>query len=205
MNPLAEFAPHAIVVIAYLLGSIPFGLVLARLVGGVDIRNQGSGNIGATNVLRSVGKKIGALALILDMIKGTIPVVVALFLFEPPSIIPALTGLAAFLGHLFPLYLKFKGGKGVATGLGIFFALSPITGGVAVVAWLGSAVIFRFSSASSLAAFAVMPITLTVLGDTNALMVSAVTTPLVFWRHRPNIKRLLEGTEPRIGKKGPPP
>ncbi len=187
---------------AYLLGALPFGLLVAQLYGVGDIRNQGSGNIGATNVLRSAGKSAALLALILDMAKGGLPVVVARLLeMESPLFLPAMA-LAAFLGHLFPVYLKFRGGKGVATGLGIYLAWNPWIGLTALLIWLASAWLFRFSSLAALIAFAALPLLFFLGDDGTALPLSIVITLLVFLRHRSNIQRLIQGQEPKIGRKG---
>ncbi|MBF0109039.1 MAG: glycerol-3-phosphate 1-O-acyltransferase PlsY [Magnetococcales bacterium] len=195
--------PHGMLVAsAYLLGSIPFGLLMGWLFGSGDIRKQGSGNIGATNVLRTTGKKAAFLALLLDMAKGGVAVAIGIHLFPPiPGLVPALA-LAAFAGHLYPIYLGFSGGKGVATALGIFLAWTPVAGVSILLTWLVVAAVMKFSSLAALIAFMVLPILEYVLDKPEALMVSLIVTPAIFWRHRENISRLLHGTEPRIGKKG---
>ncbi|MBF0455936.1 MAG: glycerol-3-phosphate 1-O-acyltransferase PlsY [Magnetococcales bacterium] len=191
-----------LVLASYLIGAIPFGLLIVRRLGGGDIRQQGSGNIGATNVLRTVGKKAGAAALLLDMAKGGIPVLACQMLYGPTSQLTLLCGLAAFLGHLYPVYLGFKGGKGVATALGVLMAWSPAAAALTLLLWLISAKGFKISSLAALIAFAALPLVLFLLGEpTDLLWASGVLTPLVFWRHRANIQRLLAGTEPRIGRK----
>jgi acyl phosphate:glycerol-3-phosphate acyltransferase len=186
---------------SYLIGAVPFGLLLVRILGGGDIRKQGSGNIGATNVLRSVGKKAGAAALILDMAKGAIPVLIAKAMYGPEHNITLFCALAAFLGHLYPVYLGFKGGKGVATALGVLMAWVPLAAVIALLVWLLAAKTFKISSLAALIAFGVLPVVLALLGESTPLLATAVLTPLVFWRHRANIQRLFAGTEPRIGKK----
>ncbi|MEG3638162.1 glycerol-3-phosphate 1-O-acyltransferase PlsY [Magnetococcus sp. PR-3] len=200
----ALFSPTALLAIfgAYLLGAIPFGLVIARLWGAGDIRTQGSGNIGATNVLRTAGKLPGLLTLILDIGKGAMATAVGIGLFGWESPITAAMALLSFMGHLFPIYLGFKGGKGVATGLGVFLMLTPMVGLLAVASWIIAAVLFRISSLSALLAFALMPVFQYLYGTQPAMVVAAIVVPTVFWKHRQNIQRILAGTEPRIGKKG---
>lgn len=186
---------------AYLLGAIPFGLLVARLAGAGDVRQQGSGNIGATNVLRTAGKTAGAIVLLLDVGKGALPVFIAIFLAGRESPWVTACGLAAFLGHLFPLYLKFRGGKGVATGLGIWLALTPWVGGALLVVWLAVAKYFRTSSLAALTAFGVLPIALYAMGEGQYLPLALTMVLLIFWKHLENIRRLLAGSEPCIGRK----
>ena len=190
----------------YLLGSIPFGLLLARLFGAGDIRRQGSGNIGATNVLRTAGRTAGAAALLLDGAKGWLPVALAVRGLGADAAVVVATAVAAFLGHLFPVWLGFKGGKGVATGLGVFVAWTPVPALLAMLCWLGTAALFRFSSLASLAAFAALPVFIFLLTPEAARAVAlpgAIVIALgVFGRHHSNIRRLLAGTESRIGQKG---
>jgi acyl phosphate:glycerol-3-phosphate acyltransferase len=191
----------AIIVTSYLIGAIPFGLLLVRLLGGGDIRQQGSGNIGATNVLRAVGKKAGATALLLDMAKGAIPVLVARNLYGLEDPVTLFCALAAFLGHLYPVYLGFRGGKGVATALGVLIAWVPIAAAISLLIWLIAAKLFKYSSLAALIAFAALPLVLTLLGESLPVLATTVLTPLIFWRHRANIQRLISGMEPRIGQK----
>lgn len=186
---------------AYLLGSIPFGLLVGRLIGAGDIRHQGSGNIGATNVLRSGGRVAGAITLLLDMLKGAIPILLARLWLGEDTFSTAAIALAAFLGHLYPIYLGFKGGKGVATGLGIFLAWTPQAGLFALLAWIIAMFIWRISSVASLLAFLLLPALLFNQTSRAAMATSLIILPLVFWRHRANIKRLSTGTERPIGKK----
>ncbi|MBF0589720.1 MAG: glycerol-3-phosphate 1-O-acyltransferase PlsY [Magnetococcales bacterium] len=187
---------------AYLLGAVPFGLLVAQLHGVRDLRQRGSCNIGATNVLRLAGKRAGIMALLLDMAKGGIPVVAARMVEgEGDLLLPAMA-LAAFFGHLFPIYLKFKGGKGVATALGIHLAWVFWAGAAALLIWLGTAFLFRYSSVAALVAFALLPVLLFFGGTQSAFYVSIVITLLVFVRHRANIQRLIQGQEPKIGRKG---
>jgi glycerol-3-phosphate acyltransferase PlsY len=186
---------------AYLLGSIPFGLLIARWTGGGDIRHQGSGNIGATNVLRTAGKAAGAATLVLDMGKGALAILAAQRLGLSESGMAAI-GLTAFAGHLFPLFLGFRGGKGVAIAFGIFLAWTPWVGLLSLLVWLGTFWGFNISSLSALAAFAVLPVALFLqvrLGP--AFLAGCVVALFIFWRHRDNIQRLLNGTEPRIGRR----
>jgi acyl phosphate:glycerol-3-phosphate acyltransferase len=194
----------ALVVASYLIGAIPFGLLLTRMLGVGDIRTQGSGNIGATNVLRIAGKKAGIAALLLDMGKGGLPVVAAILLYGEQSTTTLLCALGAFLGHLYPVYLGFNGGKGVATALGLFIAWTPLGAAMALMVWLFCAKIFKISSLAALLAFAALPPTLYLLNEPTPLMAVAVITPLIYWRHRANIQRLIAGTEPRIGQKSEP-
>jgi glycerol-3-phosphate acyltransferase PlsY len=190
----------ATAVLAYLLGAVPFGLVMARLFGLGDIRQIGSGNIGATNVLRTGSKPAAALTLVLDAGKGGIAVLVARALVAEDA--AQVAGFAAFLGHCFPVYLGFKGGKGVATFLGTLLALFWPAGIAACLTWLLTAAISRISSLSALVAAAMTPVWVSVLGMPQAGLVTALLAALIFMRHDANIKRLLKGEEPRIGRKG---
>jgi len=190
----------ATAVLAYLLGAVPFGLVMARLFGLGDIRQIGSGNIGATNVLRTGSKPAAALTLVLDAGKGGIAVLVARALVAEDA--AQVAGFAAFLGHCFPVYLGFKGGKGVATFLGTLLALFWPAGIAACLTWLLTAAISRISSLSALVAAAMAPVWVSVLGMPQAGLVTALLAALIFMRHDANIKRLLKGEEPRIGRKG---
>jgi acyl phosphate:glycerol-3-phosphate acyltransferase len=184
---------------AYLLGSIPFGLVLTRMAGLGDIRAIGSGNIGATNVLRTGKKGLAAATLLLDGGKGWLAVA---WIQGYGHGGVAVAGLAVFLGHLFPFWLRFKGGKGVATGFGVFFALAWPLGAICCAAWLLTAVVFRFSSLAALVAYALAPVAAYLLtGSWKTAALALVIAALVYWKHRANISRLLKGEEPRIGKK----
>ncbi|MBF0155353.1 MAG: glycerol-3-phosphate 1-O-acyltransferase PlsY [Magnetococcales bacterium] len=188
--------------LAYLIGAIPFGLIVGRMVGAGDIRTQGSGNIGATNVLRVAGRRAGAVALFLDIGKGALVAGSAAWLFGSDSVVAAAAVLSAFLGHLYPVYLRFRGGKGVAVALGALLAWTPLSGLLMAVTWLGMAKLVRISSLSALTAFVVGPLSLGWLpAPPLAPVVHGAITLLVFWRHRANIRRLLTGTEPRIGQK----
>ena len=190
----------ATAVLAYLLGAVPFGLVMARLFGLGDIRQIGSGNIGATNVLRTGSKPAAALTLVLDAGKGGIAVLVARALVAEDA--AQVAGFAAFLGHCFPVYLGFKGGKGVATFLGTLLALFWPAGIAACLTWLLTAAISRISSLSALVAAAMAPVWVSVLGMPQAGLVTALLAALIFMRHDANIRRLLKGEEPRIDRKG---
>lgn len=186
-------------VIAYLAGSIPFGIVMARLFGLGDLRKIGSGNIGATNVLRTGNKLAAFLTLILDAGKGGFAVLIARALLADDA--GQIAGFAAFLGHCFPIYLGFKGGKGVATWLGTLFALAWPVGLAAGVTWLVTAGIFRISSLAALVAALLTPLWAWLLGFPTMIALLVALGILIFVRHHQNIARLLAGTESRIGKK----
>jgi acyl phosphate:glycerol-3-phosphate acyltransferase len=185
-------------VLAYLLGSIPFGVVITRALGLGDLRAIGSGNIGATNVLRTGNKRAAALTLALDAAKGAVAVLVARAVLADP-LAAALAGLGAFLGHLFPVWLRFRGGKGVATFLGLLLALAPPVGLIACATWLAAAFAFRVSSLSALIAAGTAPIWLWAIGPVEHVWLGVVLALLILARHHANIRRLAAGTEPRIG------
>ncbi|RUW51045.1 MULTISPECIES: glycerol-3-phosphate 1-O-acyltransferase PlsY [unclassified Mesorhizobium] len=186
-------------VFGYLLGSIPFGLLLTRAAGLGDVRKIGSGNIGATNVLRTGNKGLAAATLLLDALKGTAAVLIAGH-FAPETAVWA--GLGAFLGHLFPAWLGFKGGKGVATYLGVLIGLAWQVALIFAVVWLVMAFLFRFSSLAALAAAVVVPIALYVMSTPQVAALFVVMSIIVFIKHRANISRLMAGTEGKIGAKG---
>lgn len=194
-------------VAAYLLGSVPFGIVMARVFGLGDLRKIGSGNIGATNVLRTGNKLAAFLTLILDAGKGAIAVGIAWALFgqagQQPHLLDVaqVAGLFAFLGHLFPVYLRFKGGKGVATFLGTLLALSFPVGLAACATWLVAAALTRYSSAAALCSAAFSAIWIFALDRGDMLILVAIFTVLIYIRHAANIKRLKDGTETKIGAK----
>jgi acyl phosphate:glycerol-3-phosphate acyltransferase len=190
-------------VFGYILGSIPFGLVLTRLTGGPDLRAIGSGNIGATNVLRTGKKGLAAATLALDLLKGTAAVYFAGFVFGHEAALVA--GLAAFLGHLFPVWLGFKGGKGVATYLGVLLGLAPVYVVAFGVVWLSVAYFTRYSSLAALAASVVTPLALAIGGRTGTAALFVVLSAMLWFMHRPNISRLLAGTEGKIGEKSASP
>jgi glycerol-3-phosphate acyltransferase PlsY len=185
-------------VFVYILGSIPFGLLLTRFAGLGDIRAIGSGNIGATNVLRTGNKKLAAATLFLDGFKGTLAVLIARHFGDPA---PYCAGFAVFLGHLFPVWLKFRGGKGVATGLGVLLGEFFPLGALACATWLLVAFVGRTSSLAALAAFAIAPSAALLIGHFNLAILAFFIAALVFWKHEANIARLRAGTEPKIGKK----
>ena len=188
----------------YALGSVPFGLLLTRLGGAGDLRHIGSGSIGATNVLRTGRKGLAAATLVLDLAKGAAAVLLARQLTGEPQAAATgalLGGLGAVLGHMFPVWLKFRGGKGVATGFGVLLAAMPLVGAIAALVWLGVAAAVRISSASALAAAAATPIVAWLLGrPPQAVAAVLAIAVLVVIRHHANIARLLAGTEPRIGR-----
>jgi glycerol-3-phosphate acyltransferase PlsY len=192
------FLPLAFV-IGYLLGSIPFGLVLTKLAGTPDLRSIGSGNIGATNVLRTGRKGLAAATLILDMLKGTAAVVIAGYLSGPNAAMVA--ALGAFLGHLFPVWLQFRGGKGVAVYIGILLGLFWPAAVVFCLIWLAMAFAFRYSSLAALAASFITPFFLLWFGHPALAALFALLTLLLFYVHRENISRLRAGTEGKIGQK----
>jgi acyl phosphate:glycerol-3-phosphate acyltransferase len=189
---LAAFA------IGYIFGSIPFGLVLTRLAGLGDVRAIGSGNIGATNVLRTGRKGLAAATLIGDALKGTAAVLLMGYVWGPNAAI--LAALGAFLGHLFPVWLGFKGGKGVATFIGCLIGLKPVAALAFCLIWLASAAVARYSSVSGLVASALTPLMLWWLGERQMAELFVVLAVLLWWKHRENIRRLISGTESRIGK-----
>jgi glycerol-3-phosphate acyltransferase PlsY len=185
--------------IGYALGAIPFGLLFTRIAGLGDVRAIGSGNIGATNVLRTGRKGLAFATLLGDALKGTAAVLIAAQLGEGPALA---AGLGAFLGHLFPVWLGFKGGKGVATLIGLLIAFSPAALLAFALVWLGLAFAFKYSSLSALAASAVTPLVLWALGMPAVALLFVVLGCLLWWKHTPNIQRLAAGTEGRIGQKG---
>ncbi len=212
-----------IFLVAYLIGSIPFGLMLSKMSGYGDIRKIGSGNIGATNVLRTGNKRLAAITLFLDAAKGAIAIGVSYLLLSQyypdcaavscpygvicacwPSIYISIVvpiGLFAVIGHCYPVWLKFKGGKGVATALGVFLAATPLAGLAACAAWLAVAFATKISSLSALLALLTAPVVTYFIYGPEPAAVALLITALVWWRHRENIKRLLNGTEPKISFK----
>jgi glycerol-3-phosphate acyltransferase PlsY len=196
MGILTHVLP-GVALFGYLLGSIPFGLLLTRLAGLGDIRTIGSGNIGATNVLRTGRKGLAAATLILDGLKGTLAVLIG-WRWGMHTALAA--GLGAFLGHCFPVWLKFRGGKGVATYLGILLGLNWPTMIVAALTWIGVALITRRSSASALLSSLIAPLLLLLFRQAEMAAVIAALSALLWFQHRSNIARLLAGAEPRIGE-----
>lgn len=182
---------------AYLLGSIPTGLLLGKLYG-IDVRNEGSGNIGATNLYRTVGRKVGIMTLVGDCLKGVLPVLLAwkLGMAEPAQ---AWIGLAAFCGHVFSIFLLFKGGKGVATALGVFLALSPLAVLGALMVFILLVAIWRYISLGSIAAAAAMPLLVYLAPHSSEMLITtALIAAIVIIKHQANIKRLIDGTENRF-------
>lgn len=197
--PTLESGPIVLLLVAvaaYLVGSIPFGILVARAFGLPDPRTIGSKNIGATNMLRTGSKPAALATVLLDGAKGGVAVVIARLLFAEDA--AQLAGFAAFLGHLYPVWLKFKGGKGVATLLGTLVGLSPFIGAIALFAWLFTYFVFRYSSLSALVSAALTPPLAMLLGFAQMSVVLMLMSGMVFWRHRENIKRLQDGTEPMV-------
>jgi glycerol-3-phosphate acyltransferase PlsY len=188
--------PLGVLVFGYLLGAIPFGLILTSLGGAGDLRSIGSGNIGATNVLRTGRKGLAAATLILDAAKGAAAVLVA-GLFDPSW--AALGAVGAFLGHLYPVWLRFRGGKGVATYLGIALALAWPCGLVYAAVWLAALGLSRTSSVGGMSAAVAAPVMAAVIGRFDLVLLFLAFTLLLLWKHRANLARLFDGTEPRIG------
>ena len=191
------FALPAAALLGYLIGTVPFGLLLTRAAGLGDIRAIGSGNIGATNVLRTGRKALAAATLLLDGAKGAVAVPLGAYLAGPAGGLVA--GIAVVLGHVFPVWLGFKGGKGVATGFGVLLTAAPLAGLAAGVVWLLVAAVTRISSAGALAASAAAPLLAWATGRPMAAWLALAVGALIWWRHAPNIARLRAGTEPRIG------
>jgi glycerol-3-phosphate acyltransferase PlsY len=197
MTGMPEMILPLACIAAYLLGSIPSGLLLGKAYG-IDVRKEGSGNIGATNLYRTLGRKVGVLTLICDCLKGFIPVL-AMKLSDLPADYAAWVGLAAFCGHVFSVFLRFKGGKGVATALGVFLALKPLAVIIALAVFLALVFKWRYISLGSIAAAAVMPPAVSLLGGSRVVvLVTALIAVMVIVKHHENIKRLVAGTENRF-------
>ena len=190
--------PAMALLIGYLLGSIPFGLVLTRIAGAGDLRAIGSGNIGATNVLRTGRKGLAASTLLLDLGKGAAAVLLGEWLWPGAG---ALGGMAAFLGHCYPAWLKFSGGKGVATLMGVVLALHWPSGLVYAGVWLGVLALLRISSLGGMVAAVSAPVSAAAFGRFDLVLLLLALALIVLWKHRANIDRLLAGTEPRVGAK----
>ncbi|WP_370714247.1 glycerol-3-phosphate 1-O-acyltransferase PlsY [Sphingomonas sp. IW22] len=196
-NAIIWWPPVAALLVGYLLGSIPFGVLLTRMAGAGDLRAIGSGNIGATNVLRTGRKGLAAATLLLDMLKGAVAV------WLVAAILPGLGTLAAaaaFIGHCYPLWLRFKGGKGVATLMGISLALSGPVAAVYAVVWLGLLALLRISSVAGMLAAVSAPVSAAWFGRFDLVLVLLGLALIVLWKHRANIERLMNGSEPRIGR-----
>ena len=201
LQPIDALPYAAALIIGYLLGSIPFGLILTRCAGTPDIRSIGSGNIGATNVLRTGSKALAAGTLIGDALKGTAAVLAARYAFGPDAALVAAAG--ALLGHIFPVWLSFKGGKGVATYIGLLIGLAWPAAIAFCLIWLAVAALNRTSSLAGLLASAAMPPLLWLLHDQRTALLFVGLTVVVWIKHRANIARLLAGTEPKIGRSAP--
>jgi glycerol-3-phosphate acyltransferase PlsY len=204
MDLLFSFPALVALGLGYLLGSIPFGLILTRAAGLGDVRSIGSGNIGATNVLRTGNKKLAAATLVLDALKGTAAIFIGHYFGAAHGIAilaSLLAGLGAFLGHVFPVWLGFKGGKGVATYIGVLIGAAWPAALVFCAVWLVLAVVTRYSSLSALVASVVAPAYLVMTGRIPEAVLGALMTPILLWKHSANIRRLLAGEEPRIGAK----
>jgi glycerol-3-phosphate acyltransferase PlsY len=200
-QPIDALSYAAALIIGYLFGSIPFGLILTRCAGTPDIRSIGSGNIGATNVLRTGSKALAAGTLIGDTLKGTAAVVAARYALGADAALVAAAG--ALLGHIFPVWLSFKGGKGVATYIGLLIGLVWPAAVAFCLIWLAVAALTRYSSLAGLVASGAMPFVLWLLDDQRTAMLFVFLSALVWVMHRPNIARLLDGTEPKIGRSAP--
>lgn len=201
--PILETTPEMLALwalVGYLLGSIPFGIVLAQVMGLGNLREIGSGNIGATNVLRTGNKTAAALTLILDAAKGAAALLIARAATGAEDA-AQIAGLAAMFGHCYPIWLRFKGGKGVATFLGLLLAYAWPVGIAACLAWLAAAALTRISSMGALFAAASCTVVIFMLGYPEGLLMGVVLTLLIYWRHRENIRRIKAGTEPKIGQK----
>lgn len=186
--------------VSYLLGSVPFGLVLCKAFGYGDIREIGSGSIGATNVLRTGNKPLALATLMLDTSKGAIAVLIATLIYDYEWFTWG-AGLCAVIGHMYPVWLKFKGGKGVATTIGTLWALSWPVGAIVCITWLIVACLFRISSLAALSSFLAMPALSFAFAGKDALVFATLISMLVYWRHRSNIARLITGKEPKINLK----
>ena len=190
----------AALLLAYVIGSIPFGVVVGKLFYHVDVREHGSGNVGTTNVFRVLGKKAGVAVLVCDMLKGYIPAfIAAYFLRETDPWLVIFIAAAPVVGHMYSVFLKGRGGKGVATGAGVVIALIPLAGGIIAVVWISLILITRYVSLASLVATLLVPVFVFALGDPLPYLIAAVLVTVgIFWAHRGNIKRLLDGTENRV-------
>lgn len=191
----------SLILAAYLLGSLSSAIIICKLAGLPDPRGQGSGNPGATNVLRFGGKKLAALVLLGDILKGLIPATVAILIGLAPDTV-AIVGLAAFVGHLYPVFFGFRGGKGVATAVGVILALSWITGLALIATWLLISFLLRISSLAAIGSAILAPAYIWYLTAQPAYVIAVgIMSLILIWRHRSNIRNLLSGQEPRIGKK----
>jgi len=188
-----------VIILSYLFGSIPFGVLISKYKG-IDIQKSGSGNIGATNVLRTLGRLPALITLFGDLLKGTFTILLAKGLLEEPWI--ALSGMAVILGHIFPISLRFKGGKGVATAIGVFLVYSPIVFISSVLIWSIVVYIFRYSSLGAIVTFLSLPVIISIMDpDKVKIIFSSLISLIILYRHRENIGRLLKGTETKIGER----
>ncbi len=188
-------------VLAYLIGSLSFAVIVSRVFGLNDPRTYGSGNPGATNVLRSGNKAAAVLTLVFDALKGYVPVALAVASGWPAAVVSAI-GLGAFIGHLWPVFFKFEGGKGVATAAGVLLGFDPALGGLVLLVWIGMAAVFRYSSLAALTASLAAPALQVWLNGPSLMTVAvAVMSALLIWRHAPNIRKLIAGQESKIGQK----
>ena len=193
----ASILTYSVIFFSYLLGSIPFGILVSKVFGLGNLRDIGSGNIGATNVLRTGNKLAALITLILDGLKGVLVVVVARFISEDAAITAS---IFVIIGHIYPVWLRFSGGKGVATFIGAILALSFVTGLLVCFIWIIIALIFRYSSLSAIVSSASAPIGMFLFYDNEALVVTLFMTVLIWYRHKDNIRRLIDGSEAKIGK-----
>ena len=200
MSALQIAAFVAAMLLAYVIGSIPFGVVVGKLFYHIDVREHGSGNVGTTNVFRVLGKKAGAAVLVCDMLKGYIPAfIAAYFLRETDPWLVIFIAAAPVVGHMYSVFLKGSGGKGVATGAGVVIALVPLAGGVIALVWVSLILITRYVSLASLVATLLVPVFVIALGDPLPYLIAALLVTVgIFWAHRGNIKRLFQGTENRV-------
>ena len=193
----ASILTFSVIFFSYLLGSIPFGILVSKVFGLGNLRDIGSGNIGATNVLRTGNKLAALITLILDGLKGVLVVVVARFISEDAAITAS---IFVIIGHIYPVWLRFSGGKGVATFIGAILALSFVTGLLVCFIWIIIALVFRYSSLSAIVSSASAPIGVFLFYDNEALVVTLFMTVLIWYRHKDNIRRLIDGSEAKIGK-----
>jgi acyl phosphate:glycerol-3-phosphate acyltransferase len=197
MSTLGVAAFIAMLLLAYLAGSIPFGVVVGKVFYHVDVREHGSGNVGTTNVFRVLGKKAGVVVFVCDMLKGFVPAFIAAYFFNPWLAI--LIAAAPVVGHMYSVFLKGRGGKGVATGAGVVLALVPLAFGIIIVVWLLLILITRYVSLASLVATLLVPVFVFALGDPLPYEIAAVLVTVgIFWAHRGNIRRLIAGNENRV-------
>lgn len=189
-----------LIILAFILGSIPFGVIIAKLKG-IDLKQTGSGNIGATNVLRTIGKTSAAMTLLGDVLKGSIAVLIGKY-FSVEPLYEGIIGLSSILGHNFSIFLKFRGGKGVATSIGVLLIYSPKTAILTLIIWLLTALITKYSSLGAIVSFGVLPLNIAIFDySSSKLIIAGMITLMILVRHIGNIERLLKGTERKIGEK----